>query len=286
MTDNKQPSLVFYGAGSMAEAIIRGMVASGVAPAASITAMNRQNAERLRELEAHYGIRIALTDEAKHMALREADVILLGMKPKDAATAMSALKPFIQPEQLLVSVIAGLSIGTMEQLLGRPQAIARTMPNTSSTIGLGASGICFSGTATDSQKQLTLEMFNAVGITAIVDEPLIEAVTAVSGSGPAYIYYMMESMIEAGIRLGLTPETARELTVQTVAGAAAMVQTTGEPPAELRRKVTSPGGSTQAALEVMAQRDFQIIVHDAMYRCAERAREMGEAIQSEAISNS
>ncbi|TVY02357.1 pyrroline-5-carboxylate reductase [Cohnella terricola] len=275
--------LCFYGAGSMAEAILRGLVEASLTDSKNIAVMNRQNAERLLELERSYGVIPASTDELKHEALSASDVIVLSMKPKDAAAAIKALAPLLRPEQLIVSVIAGLSISTIHQLLGRGQPVVRTMPNTSSTIGLGATGISYSESVNASQRELALAMFGAIGLTAVVEEPLIEAVNGVSGSGPAYVYYLMEAMIESGIQLGLTPEAAKDLTVQTVRGAAEMVFATGENPAELRRKVTSPNGTTEAAIATLDRYAFREGMNKAILRCAERAREMGDAIREEAV---
>jgi len=282
VTSLRGVKLCFYGAGSMAEAILRGLVAADLADPADIAVMNRQNAERLQELAARYGVIPADTDAKKADALSSADVVILGMKPKDAANAIRALAPLLRPEQLVVSLIAGLSISTIQRLVGRDQPVARTMPNTSSTIGLGATGISYSSSVSAERRALALAMFEAVGLATVVEEPLIEAVNGVSGSGPAYVYYLMEAMIEAGTKLGLTSEAARELTVQTVRGAAEMVRTTGEKPGELRRKVTSPNGTTQAAIETLEKFDFQEAMNQAILRCAERAREMGEAIREEA----
>jgi pyrroline-5-carboxylate reductase len=276
-------TLCFYGAGSIAEAILRGLVGAKLTNPNHITVLNRQNVDRLLQLERLYGIVPATTEASKKAALSSAEVIILGMKPKDSANAIKALQPFLRPEQLLVSAIAGLSISTIHQLLGRPQPVARTMPNTSSTIGIGATGICYSESVTPEQRELTVAIFNAVGITTVVDEPLIEAVNGVSGSGPAYVYYLMEAMIDAGVQLGLTPEAAKELTVQTVRGAAEMVYSTGENPGDLRRKVTSPNGTTQAAIETLELFSFQEGMNKAILRCAERAREMGEEIKVEAV---
>ncbi|WEK55747.1 MAG: pyrroline-5-carboxylate reductase [Candidatus Cohnella colombiensis] len=278
-----EAKITFYGAGSMAEAILRGLVQSKLAAPSHITVMNRQNEQRLLELHQQYGVIPAASETQKQAALHDADIIILGMKPKDAAQAITALAPILRPTQLIISVIAGLSISTIQQLLGSDQPVIRTMPNTSSTIGLGATGISFSSSVDDSQRSLALSMFNSIGLSAIVEEPLIEAVNGISGSGPAYIYYMMEAMINAGIELGLTAEAARTLTVQTVKGAAEMVLTTGENPADLRRKVTSPNGTTQAALETLDSNGFQQGINKAIIRCAERAREMGEAIRAEAF---
>lgn len=274
--------IAFYGAGSMTEAILRGVADARLIDPAGVTVMNRQNAERLEALRRKYGVVAAIDEAARQDALRGADIIVLGMKPKDAADALRLLSPILSPPQLVLSVIAGLSISTIDLLLGGNRPIARTMPNTSSTIGLGATGISYSPAVTLTQRSQVEAIFAAVGISAVVEEPLIEAVNGVSGSGPAYVYYLMEAMISAGQLLGLSPEAARELTVQTVRGAAEMVLRTGEEPAELRRKVTSPGGTTQAAIETLDAFRFREGMQAAIARCAERAREMGETIRREA----
>ncbi|MDG0813056.1 pyrroline-5-carboxylate reductase [Cohnella rhizosphaerae] len=275
--------ICFYGAGSMAEAIVRGLVDTGAAPAGNITVFNRSNAGRLAELRARYGVLAADSEAARQDALLTADVIVLAMKPKDAASALEALAPALRAEQLLVSVIAGLSIDTIRGLTSEKQPVVRTMPNTSSSIGLGATGISFSEGLGDDAQRLALDMFGAVGIAQVVEERLLEAVTAVSGSGPAYIYFVMEAMIASGVAQGLTPEAARELTVQTVRGAADMVRLTGEQPSELRRKVTSPNGTTQAAIETLQRHGVDEAFEAAMRRCAERAGELGRAIAEEAL---
>ncbi|MNI48582.1 Pyrroline-5-carboxylate reductase [compost metagenome] len=181
----------------------------------------------------------------------------------------------------MISVIAGMTIRTMQGLLGKSQPVVRTMPNTSSSIGLGATGIAYSKEVDEQSRRTALNIFEAVGLTSVIDEERMEILTGISGSGPAYIYYMMEAMIAAGIRGGLPAEQSRELTVQTVLGAARMVQQTGEEPAALRKKVTSPNGSTQAALEVLEKGDFFETVISAVNRCAERSREMGLALEKE-----
>mgnify|MGYP001290739591 FL=1 len=278
--------IFFLGAGSMAEALIRGITGSGLLPPERVTAANRSNAERLRELSARYGIRTVFGEQDKIEALARADVVVLGMKPKDAAEAIASLKTHLAPRQLVVSVIAGLSIGVIQGLLGRRQPVARTMPNTSSQIGLGAAGIAFSPEVDGEDRERVLALFRAVGLAAVVEEKLLDAVTAVSGSGPAYIYYMMEAMMEAAGRLGLSPDAARELVVQTVRGAAETVRLTGEAPAELRRRVTSPGGTTQAAIETLDRFGFREAVIRSMERAAERAGELGAAIAAAAEGRS
>ncbi|MDR0270665.1 pyrroline-5-carboxylate reductase [Paenibacillus sp.] len=272
-------AITFYGAGAMAEAIVKGLISKSVVQPGDITMLNRSNSRRLEELQRLYGVKISNDADVQPDILQNSPVIVLAMKPKDAAEALRNLGPLLSDETLIVSVIAGLTIRTIQDLLGRKQPIARTMPNTSSSIGLGATGIAYSKEMSDRQRQIVMTLFGAVGTVTNVEEEKLEILTGISGSGPAYIYYMMEAMMAAGIRSGLSPQQCRELTVQTVLGAARMVQLTGEEPSALRAKVTSPNGSTQAAIETLDKGDFFETVIAAVARCAERSKEMGAALK-------
>ncbi len=179
---------------------------------------------------------------------------------------------------MIVSVVAGLAIDTIEQLLGRPQAIARTMPNTSATIGLGATGLAFSSSVNEQQRQLALTIFQSVGLAVTIEERMLNVITGLSGSGPAYIYYMMEAMITAGVHGGLSVADSRALVLQTVLGAARMVEQTGDAPDILRSRVTSPNGTTFAAIRVLENHSFQQAILQAIARGTERAAEMGAEI--------
>lgn len=279
-------NITFVGAGSMAEAIIRGLISEAGMQPEQLVAVNRSNEARLQELKKQYDIRYAAGAAERNDAIASADIVVLAFKPSDAAQGLLDLKPMLRKEQLLVSVIAGLSIDMMEAILGGTGwAIVRTMPNTSSTIGLGATGLSFSRGVSDAQRQLGEEMFRSVGIVSIVEESLMETIVGLSGCGPAYIYYMMEAMIEGGISGGLTYEEAKRLTVQTVMGAARMVELSGEEPAELRRKVTSPNGATHAAIETMDHCGFTDTVSKAIRRATERSAEMGAAISASIASH-
>ncbi|MBT2288537.1 pyrroline-5-carboxylate reductase [Paenibacillus albidus] len=278
-------NIVFYGAGSMAEAIVRGLINRSVVAAGNVIMLNRSSTERLAELRSRYGVLVSNDPAHKTEYLQNAPVIVLAMKPKDATEALKNLGPLLTPDQLIISMIAGLSIRTIQGLLGTSQPIVRSMPNTSSSIGLGATGLAFSKEVDESNRRLGLNIFEAVGITTVIEEERMDTLTGISGSGPAYIYYMMEAMIAAGIRGGLPLEQSTELTVQTVLGAARMVQQTGEEPAALRKKVTSPNGSTQAALEVLERGDFFETVIAAVNRCAERSREMGSILEKELMKD-
>ncbi|WP_053376348.1 pyrroline-5-carboxylate reductase [Paenibacillus sp. FJAT-27812] len=271
--------ICFYGAGSMAEAIARGLINKKLVEPNRISMLNRQNEERLNELNERYGVQTIVQGSSNEAYLREADIIFLAMKPKDAAAAIASIQPLVSPKQLIISVIAGLSINAIEKLLGGKGAVVRAMPNTSSTIGLGATGISYSDNVTPQQRTITEAIFSSVGINAVVDESLQQAVTGVSGSGPAYVYFFMESMIASAIELGISEASAKELVVQTVLGAAEMIRYTGEEPAELRRKVTSPNGTTHAAIELMRENQFLETVNKGVKRSAERAGELGAEIE-------
>jgi pyrroline-5-carboxylate reductase len=276
--------IVFVGAGSMAEAIIRGLLGTGVAKPEQLFAINRTNELKTSQLRELYKIHATCEPALAKAWIHEADIVVAGMKPQNAASSLLAYKTLINDRQLFISIIAGLSIDTIQDLIGDSIPIVRTMPNTSSHIGLGATGISFSESVSEKQKQLTTTLFAAIGETVIVEESLINTVTSLSGSGPAYLYYVMEAMINAGIEGGLSAETAKLLTVQTVLGAASMVRHTGEHPVELRRKVTSPNGTTQAAITRLEEFRFQEALQIAMARCAERAEELREMISRDAHS--
>lgn len=272
--------IAIYGAGSMAEAIIRGLTEKQLIAPDRIAVVNRSNTERLEELQRRYGVAADNYPQGKSRLLQAADIVLLAVKPKDAAVALAELKTCLRPGALLLSVVAGLSIATMQRITG-PIPVVRTMPNTSSSIGLGATGVCWSEETSAEQQEAALHLLQAVGYATVVAEHDLNMVTGLSGSGPAYVYYLMEAMIAAGVDGGLSAEQARELTVQTVRGAAEMVRLTGEEPADLRRKVTSPGGTTAAAIETLEQYQFQQALRSAIHRAEARAQEMGEQIGRE-----
>jgi pyrroline-5-carboxylate reductase len=273
--------IAFVGAGSMAEAIIRGLVEQQITRADQLYVMNRTNHVRLIELQAQYGVNIAESQEQQQTFLHQADVIVLCMKPKDVALALVDLRTALVREHapLLISLVAGLSIAKIISIVHSDIAVVRTMPNTSSTIGLGATGMSFHASVDDARQQLAIAMFQAIGIVSLVNESQLDLVTGVSGSGPAYVYYFMEAMIQAAIDGGLARDEAYALTIQTFLGAAHMVQQTGEDPQQLRRKVTSPQGATHAAIVVMEQQQVTHAIIKAVNASAHRSKEMGEQIR-------
>lgn len=259
----------------MAEAIVRGLIDRKRAHADHIFIVNQHNQNRLTELRKRYGIQTNPDRKVKNKFIQEADIVILAVKPKDTLETLQQLKPLLHKNQLLVSVVAGLSISTMNDMLNIHLPIVRTMPNTSSSIGLGATGMSFSTRVLPLHQELAMDIFQSIGIISIVEEQHLDTVTGLSGSGPAYIYYMIESMIQAGVEGGLNAEQAKDLTIQTVLGAANMVKMTNEEPSALRQKVTSPGGTTQAAMVILEENHFSETVKKAVLRAAERAAEMG-----------
>lgn len=262
----------FLGAGSIAEAMLSGILKKGLLSAEHILVSNRNNQERLDQLADTYQVQVS---QDRKLLVDTSDILILAMKPKDAAEALMELQGTVRPGQLVISVIAGVATSLIEEWLGVQCAIIRTMPNTSSAIGLSATGLACNRFVTEEQLELATRLFEAIGTVFTVAEEELDIVTGLSGSGPAYIYYLVEAMVGAGAKAGLCRETARQLTLQTLLGAAHMLLDTSEDPALLRLKVTSPGGTTQAGLEVLQSYQFQEAVTSAILRATERSRELG-----------
>jgi len=262
-------SIAFIGAGNMSGAILGGMVKRGY-PADLITATGR-TPTKLNTLSETYGV-LTTTD---NLAACAADIIVIGVKPQMLKAVAQTLKPQLQHKPLIISVAAGIPMSSLEQWLGDDQAIVRCMPNTPSLVQQGACGL-FANTQTSAEQKQSAELImSAVGIVEwLSDEALIDSVIAVSGSGPAYYFMFMEAMIEAGIAQGLSAETARKLTLQTALGAATLAQQSDVGPAELRRRVMSPGGTTEQAVLSFEEQGMKEMVRTAMEKCSNRAREM------------
>ncbi|MBZ9540081.1 pyrroline-5-carboxylate reductase [Modicisalibacter tunisiensis] len=263
--------VTFIGAGNMASAIFGGMIDNGY-PATAITATS-PDAERLTALAAERGIH---TTDDNAAAVAEADVVVLAVKPQIMREVCEGLRDAVQARRpLIVSVAAGLTAETLDTWLGGDLAVVRCMPNTPSLVGAGASGLYANARVSDAQRELATTLLEAVGIVEWVDdEALLEAVTAVSGSGPAYFFLVFEALEEAGVRLGLPAATARRLALQTGLGAATMAQRSEHDPAQLRRNVMSPGGTTERAIHSLEDGGLRELFADATEACAARAREM------------
>ncbi|MFD1409366.1 pyrroline-5-carboxylate reductase [Kroppenstedtia eburnea] len=269
-----QPTTCFIGAGSMTEALLSGLLSRGMSTGERITIMNRRNHERVRQLARQYGV---ILPADRKTAVSRADIIILAIKPKDVAEALEQWGRYIHPGQRVISVIAGISTSFIEDRLTTGTAVIRAMPNTSGTVGLSATALCPGRHAGEADLEEAARFFSSIGITVVVKEEDMDAVTGLSGSGPAYIYYLVEALEKAGVTMGLTPAVSRRLTLQTLLGAAKMLQETGEEPAELRRKVSSPGGTTMAGLETLARHRFQDALILAVQQACRRSRELGRS---------
>jgi pyrroline-5-carboxylate reductase len=266
----KTKTIVFIGGGNMAEALIRGLLSSKTTLPEQIIATDVRP-ERLEQLHRAHGIHTSADNAA---STAKADIIVLAVKPQQMNAVLANLKPEISNLKLVVSIAAGVTTSRIERELGGEPRVVRTMPNTPALVGAGAAALCKGRYATESDLSLAEKILSAVGIVVRTDEQHLDAVTALSGSGPAYIFYMAEAMIAAGIEAGLSEDVAKRLAVQTVFGAGKLLAESGELPQELRRKVTSPGGTTEAALKVKMERGFARIVAEAIHAAARRSREL------------
>ena len=269
--------LVFIGGGNMAASLVGGLIAQGY-PAACITVCDPVAEARTR-LATQFGV--ATTDDNR-TAVGVAEVVVLAVKPQVMASVVAELAPALGRGALVISIAAGVPVAALAGLLGADVAIVRCMPNTPALVGAGATGLYAGAGVSADQRRIAAAILGAVGTTVWVStEREIDAVTAVSGSGPAYFFLVMEAMVAAGITLGLTPAVAGQLTLQTALGAARMALDSDVDVAELRRRVTSPGGTTAAALAVLDAGGLTALFGRALAAADARGREMGAAMLPE-----
>lgn len=284
MQQIEQLKVFFLGAGAVCEALIKGLLNAGLLPAEQIAVSNRKNTARLETLRQRYGVSVA---EDRLEGCRQADLVILAMKPFDLPAALQEVAPAISSRQLVISVAAGISTAMIERQLGLPVPVIRAMPNTSSSVQASATALCAGHWVAPEHLDAARSLFSAIGISVVVAEEQMNAVTGLSGSGPAYFYYLVEALQEAAQQCGLPAETARTLLVQTIYGAARMLQESEQEPAELRRQVTSPNGTTQAGLSVLERGGVYQLLIQTVQRATARAAEMGaqvEAFAEQALS--
>ncbi|MFT9846527.1 pyrroline-5-carboxylate reductase [Aneurinibacillus sp. REN35] len=272
----KDKTIIFIGAGSMAEAMIAGMVAQQKLIPQQITAVNRSNTDRRKNLAEQYGIRTAALEDAK---IAEADVIVLAVKPKDAESVLEAIKADVHSKQLILSVLAGISSAYIAEILTAEQPVIRVMPNTSSTIGESATAIAKGQHAAAEHMALAEALLDSIGSVNRIEEEQMDVFTGIAGSGPAYIYYLVEQMEKAGQENGLDARLAREIAVQTIFGASRMLMETDESPEALRKKVTSPNGTTAAGLTALQENGGGAAIKAAIESAAARSRELSEEFE-------
>lgn len=263
----------FIGSGRMASALARGMIRAGVAPPERIAASDPHPAARdLLSREA--GIRVFASNAA---VIEAADALVLAVKPQSMATVLAEIAPMLAPRHLVVSIAAGVSIATMAGALGESTRLVRVMPNTPALLGEGASAFALGPAATEADADAVRVFLESVGRAVRVPESQLDAVTGLSGSGPAFVYMIVEALSDGGVRAGLPRDVATTLAAQTVLGAAKMVLETGLHPGTLKDQVTSPGGTTIAGVQVLERAALRGALIDAVEAAARRSAELAAA---------
>ncbi|MCX8052537.1 MAG: pyrroline-5-carboxylate reductase [Armatimonadetes bacterium] len=263
--------LTIIGAGAMGSTFAAGVISAGLVRAEDVT-LTDVDVSRLDELRSNLGVSVALDNAA---AVNGADVVLIAVKPAVVSEVLDQIAGVITSKQLIISVAAGVRLESIESRLPSGAKVIRSMPNTPCRIGVGAIGFARGRFAKDADVGVASRIFDAVGMSFEVPEKLLNAVTGLSGSGPAYVFMLIEALSDGGVRMGLPREVSTKLAAQTVMGAARMVLEENEHPARLKDQVTSPGGTTIAGIEVLERAGFRSALIEAVKAAAERADELG-----------
>jgi pyrroline-5-carboxylate reductase len=263
--------LGFIGVGNMGEALVKGLIASKAAAPAQIRVSARRP-ERVAELEKMYGVKGASNAEVA----RESDVLVLAVKPQILDRVLREISPDVTREKLIVSVAAGVPIAAIERRLHPPMRIVRSMPNTPATVGAGATAIALGEHATEADLATAKTIFDSVGLTVVLEESQLDAVTGLSGSGPAYLFLIIEALADAGVKVGLSRRASLQLAAQTVLGSAKLLIETGQHPGVLKDGVTSPGGTAIAGLHTLEAGGLRNVLMNAVEAATRRSRELGE----------
>jgi pyrroline-5-carboxylate reductase len=268
--DFSQLRVAVLGAGKMGGILLQAFLKQQMLVPSQLVA-TVAHAERAAALSAQWGVEVSTDNLA---AARQADVILLGVKPFQVPALIAEIKPALTPEKLLISFAASVKTGAIEEAAGIDVPVIRAMPNTPSALGAGIAALCRGKFVTEAQMALASRMFEAVGRTVIVDEKHMDAVTGLSASGPAFIYIILESLAEAGVKVGLPRDIATLLAAQTTFGAAKMVLETGYHPALLKDAVTTPAGCTIDGILELEEGGLRVTLIKAVMRAAQRAKEL------------
>lgn len=267
----EQLRFAFIGGGNMAEALLKGLLSGlGVAPQRILATDILP--ERCRYLETTYGI-VTTADNLR--AVRESEVIMLAVKPQTMPEVLAGIAPGMTRDKLVISIAAGITLSTLQNALGVQQRVVRVMPNTPALVLSGAAGIAPGGAATAQDVALVERIFGAVGRAVVVHDTAMDAVTGLSGSGPAFIFALIEGLADGGVLMGLSRQVATVLAAQTVLGAAKMVLETGKHPGELKDMVTSPAGTTIAGMHALESGGLRGLMMEAVRRATERSAALG-----------
>jgi pyrroline-5-carboxylate reductase len=268
VTDKK---LGFIGAGNMGEALVKGLIATKAAAPAQIVVSARRR-ERIQEMEKLYGVRSGTNPEVA----RQCDVIVLAVKPQILDQVLREISGDVSREKLIVSVAAGVPIAAIERRLRPPMRIVRAMPNTPATVAAGATAMALGEHATDADLATAKTIFDSVGLTVVLEESQLDAVTGLSGSGPAYLFLIIEALADAGVKVGLSRRASMQLAAQTVLGSAKLLIESGQHPGMLKDGVTSPGGTAIAGLHTLEAGGLRNVLMNAVEAATRRSRELGE----------
>jgi pyrroline-5-carboxylate reductase len=269
------PTIAILGTGNMGGAILRGLLQPGVS-VEGITVTTR-SAESAARYSSDGVTALAVTEDprANRLAVANADIIVLGVKPYLIVDLLKEISPYAKPDAVMVSMAAGITIAAMEQVW--PGAVVRSMPNTPAEVGLGVTGLAIGQRVTADAHEKVRTLFATVGDVVDVAESAINALSSLSGSGPAYVYFLIERFIEVALEQGFSDDQARQMVEGTFHGALALLAHPGESPENLRTAVTSPGGTTEAALKVFANADLTAIIRDATNAAIARAEELASS---------
>src|SRR5712691_11093476 len=262
--------LGFIGVGNMGEALVKGLIASKAAAPAQILVSARRP-ERVKELEKLYGVRGASNSEVA----RDSDVVVLAVKPQILDQVLRGISGEVSRDKLIVSVAAGVPIAAIERRLRPPMRIVRAMPNTPATVAAAATALAMGEHATDADLATATTIFDSVGLTVVLEESQLDAVTGLSGSGPAYVFLIIEALSDAGVKMGLSRYNALALAAQTVLGSAKLLIETKEHPGRLKDMVTSPGGTAIAGIATLEAGGLRTTLINAVEAATRRSRELG-----------
>jgi len=266
--------IAVLGTGNMGTSLLLGIIKAGLTPARKITACDI-NTEKLQALAERWHVR---TSTSLRDAVEGADIVLLCVKPMTVPKVLKEIKPVVRANHLVISIAAGVRIAFLQETLGRPIGIIRTMPNIASTVDEGATAMSFGEHVSEAQKQNAEAIFKAVGDVVTVAEEQLDAVTGLSGSGPAYIYMVIEALIDGGVKMGLARDIATRLAIQTVLGSAKLVKSSGLHPAILRDQVTTPGGTAINAIHELESHGLRSMLINAVATATRRSEELSKVL--------
>jgi pyrroline-5-carboxylate reductase len=272
--------IAVIGAGNIGAAMIGGILKSGVADREHVIA-TEASPERAEEVAARFSIAVRV--RANREAASWAEVIILAVKPMTVPEVLQEIRDELRPEQILISLAAAVPIGLIEKLVQKRMPIFRAMPNIPVVVDEGATAVATNGAVTPEQRRLVEEIFRAVGYVVFVEEDMMHAVTALSGSGPAYIYMVIEALIDGGLKMGLSREVATRLTEQTVLGAAKLVRDTGLHPAILKDQVITPGGVTISAIHELEKHGLRSMLISAIETATLQSRRLTESLTAKVL---